>query len=118
MRNSHWTEDVRTELKLLKSRCNILFREWSPRLGDELNNEFMLGGTAEERIADAQRVIDLTNALVRVINTMQVPVCAALTASVRVMKRRLAAQKGHAARKARRELRTGNREQGTVNQTP
>jgi len=90
-------------LTALKRRANIIFREWSPRLGDELrDSHFMLGDSLDAKIASAQRVLDLTGALRHVINEMHEAVCLEFNPRLQAMKRSQAAVKANQTRKARK----------------
>jgi hypothetical protein len=99
----HKIESERTrKLIHLKKRANILWREWSPRLGDELNRYYgLLGDTLPERIKSAQRVLDLTAAFKEVLEEMVPEIEAGFGDMVQAMKRSQAAVKANQNRKPR-----------------
>ncbi len=86
-----------------KRRANILFREWSPLLGDALaEGPSRLGDSLSARIADMQRVMDLTWALTDTLQDIRREVTAEFSPRLQAMRRSLAAQKAHQTRKARK----------------
>lgn len=92
------------ELTALKKRANIIFREWSPLLGDVLNETHVrLGDSLTARIADTQRVIDLTEALCETLTEINAHVSSQMAERVSGMRRSLAAVKANQTRKARKE---------------